>query len=140
MLPRILPFTALFAATTLAAPALAQQPPSHDHVRPAFSQPIPNIPGKSLIAAVVHYAPGESSPSHRHAPSAFVYAYVLSGAIRSQVDDQPVRVYKAGESWYEDPGAHHRVSENASKTEPASLLAILVADTGDMPLTIPDPE
>jgi quercetin dioxygenase-like cupin family protein len=139
MLARALPFAALFAATTLAIPALAQQPPGQGHVVPKFSQPITNIPGKSLIAVVVNYAPGESSPPHRHAPSAFVYAYVLSGAVRSQVDDQPVHVYKAGESWYETPGAHHRVSENASKTSPASLLAILVADTGDTPLTIPDP-
>jgi quercetin dioxygenase-like cupin family protein len=139
MISRALPFAALLAAATLVAPALAQQPPGQGTVLPKFSQPIPNIPGKSFVAAVVNYAPGEASPPHRHAPSAFVYAYVLSGAVRSQVDDQPVRVYKAGESWYETPGAHHRVSENASKTEPASLLAILVVDSGDTPLTTPDP-
>lgn len=139
MISKALPFAALLAAITLVAPALAQQPPGQGTVLPKFAQPIPNIPGKSLVAVVVNYAPGEASPPHRHAPSAFVYAYVLSGAVRSQVDDQPVRVYKTGESWYETPGAHHRVSENASKTEPASLLAILVVDTGDTPLTTPDP-
>ena len=54
------------------------------------------------------------------------------------VDDEPARVYQAGESFFENPGAHHGVSENASETEPASLLAVFVVDTGDMKLTTPD--
>jgi quercetin dioxygenase-like cupin family protein len=58
--------------------------------------------------------------------------------VRSQVDDGPVRVYHAGEYFTEKPGAHHRVSENASKTEPARLLAIFVLDTGEAPLTTLD--
>ena len=70
--------------------------------------------------------------------SAFIYARVLSGAIRSQVNDEPVKVYQAGESWHEMPGSHHRVSENASDREPASLLAVFVVDSGDKPLTTPD--
>jgi quercetin dioxygenase-like cupin family protein len=78
------------------------------------------------------------SASHRHARSAFIHAYVLSGQIRSQVDDEPARVYRAGETWLESPGAHHRVSENASATEPARLLAVIVVDAADEPLTIPD--
>jgi quercetin dioxygenase-like cupin family protein len=83
-----------------------------------------------LVSRVIEYPPGAGSVSHRHARSAFIYAYVLSGLIRSQVDDEPARVYKAGETWFESPGAHHRVSENASDTEPATLLAIFVADDG----------
>ena len=58
--------------------------------------------------------------------------------MRSQVDDAPVRVYRAGESFFEAPGAHHAISENASETEPARLLAVFVVDTGDDPLTTPD--
>ena len=46
-----------------------------------FEAPIPNIPGKSLLAVEVDYAPGAASPSHTHAKSAFIYAYVISGAI-----------------------------------------------------------
>ncbi len=58
-------------------------------------------------------------------------AYVLSGAIRSENSATgAVRVYKAGESFFEPPGSTHLVSENASATEPASLLAIFVADDG----------
>ena len=49
-------------------------------------------------------------------------------------------VYRAGESWHEVPGAHHRVSRNASKTKPAKLLAVFVADSGTSQLTIPDPK
>jgi quercetin dioxygenase-like cupin family protein len=63
---------------------------------------------------------------------------VLSGTIRSQVDDRTTKIYKVGESWFEEPGAHHRVSENASSTEPAQLLAISVFDTEDLALTTPD--
>ena len=118
-------------------PAWAQDAPRPTSA-PAFKGAIPNIPGKSLIAVVVDYPPGGKSTSHRHAASAFIYAHVLSGAVRSQVDDQPVKVYKAGEGWHENPGAHHRVSENASATEPAKLLAVFVVDSNDAPLTTPD--
>jgi quercetin dioxygenase-like cupin family protein len=109
-----------------------------EEVKTVFEHAIPNIPGKSLVAQVVSYAPGGKSVSHRHAGSAFIYARVLSGAVRSQVNDEPVKVYQVGESWYEVPGSHHKVSENASDREPASLLAVIVVDSSDKPLTTPD--
>jgi len=102
-----------------------------------FEAAIPNIPGKSLIALQVDYAPGATSPSHTHAKSAFIYAYVISGAIESKVNDGETRIYRAGESWSEAPGATHSISRNASKTEPAKLLAVFVVDTNDKALTIP---
>ena len=105
---------------------------------PVFEHVIPNIPGKSLRALVVTYSSGGKSPPHRHAGSAFVYAHVLSGVIRSQIDDEPAKVYRVGEGFYEMPGSHHRVSENASDREPASLLAVFVVDSNDNPVTIPD--
>jgi quercetin dioxygenase-like cupin family protein len=126
---------AMLSAIGLSA---ATAEPTGPTVTPAFRHEIPNVPGKSLVAAVVNYAPGAKSPPHRHAASAFVTAYVLSGAIRSQVDDEPVRIYRAGESWSERPGARHKVSENASATEPAQLLAVFVVDTADRNLTVPD--
>lgn len=109
-----------------------------DNVKTVFERAIPNVEGKSLVAVVVRYPPGGKSLPHHHAPSAFVYAYVLSGAIRSQVDDQPVKVYHAGENFYEMPGWHHRISENASDRDPASLLAVFVVDSNDKRLTIPE--
>ena len=106
----------------------------------AADEPIPHLPGKRLVTHVVDYAPGASSAAHHHPRSAFIYAYVVSGAIRSQVDDEPARVYRAGEAWFENPGSYHRVSENASDTEPARLLAVLIVDGPDEQLVIPDPE
>jgi quercetin dioxygenase-like cupin family protein len=126
----------LLVAVTLAAGALARA--SDEMVKPTFSHALPNVPGKSIVAVEVTYAPGGASSPHRHAHSAFIYAYVVSGEIESQVDDGPARVYKTGESFYEVPGAHHRISRNASKTAPAKLLAVFVVDTGDEPLTTPD--
>ena len=123
------------AALAIALPATAHG--SGETVAPNFDHVIPNIPGKSLTAVVVDYAPGGASPSHEHAKSAFIYAYVVSGAIESQVNDGPKRIYHAGESFSEDPGSLHRVSRNASKTRPAKLLAVFVVDSNDKPLTTP---
>ena len=88
----------------------------------------------------VSYPPGGASAPHHHSDSAFIYAYVVSGQIASQVEDQPERIYHAGECWYEMPGAHHLISRNVSKTEPAKLLAVVVTDTDDHAVTIPDHE
>ena len=109
-----------------------------EQVKPVFEHVIPNAKGKSMVAVVVSYPPGAKSPAHHHARSAFIYAYVLSGAIRSQVGDEPAKVYQAGEGFYELPGSHHRISENASDRDPARLLAVFVVDSKDNPLTTPD--
>lgn len=119
----------------LAVPAEAHG--TGETVTPNFQHAISNIPGKSLTAVVVEYAPGAASPAHRHAGSAFIYAYVVSGDIESQVNDGPKRVYHAGESFFEEPGAVHRVSRNASETRPARLLAVFVVDSNDQVLTTP---
>jgi quercetin dioxygenase-like cupin family protein len=124
------------AAITLGAtPAIAQDP---EQVRLVFEHSLPNVDGKRMVAVMVSYPPGGKSLAHRHAASAFIYAYVLSGAIRSQVGNGPAKVYHAGEGFYEMPGSHHRISENASEKEPASLLAIFIVDSNDKPLTTPD--
>jgi quercetin dioxygenase-like cupin family protein len=109
-----------------------------DQVSVVFEHGLPNVEGKKLVAVVVKYPPGGKSLPHRHAPSAFIYAQVLTGAIRSQVGDEPAKVYHAGQGFYEMPGSHHTISENASETEPASLLAIFVVDSKDNALTTPD--
>ena len=119
------------AGALVAAAPLVLLAADRETVTPQFAKPMPNVPGKTLTVVRVDYAPGAKSCPHRHAASGFIYAYVLSGAVRSQVDDEAVKVYRASEAWSENPGARHRVSENASDTEPASLLAMIVADTGD---------
>jgi quercetin dioxygenase-like cupin family protein len=125
------------AAVAISTAAAAWAHESGDRVTKNFDQAIANIPGKSLISFVVDYAPGGASPPHTHAKSGFIYAYVISGSIESKVNDGASHVYKAGESWSEPPGATHSISRNASKTEPAKLLAVFVVDTDDKALTTP---
>ncbi|MGV2495343.1 cupin domain-containing protein [Pelagerythrobacter aerophilus] len=133
---KFLTIGALFAAVAITGPAVAHEGRS-ETVVPKFDQAITNVPGKSLVVVEVEYAPGAASPSHTHANSAFIYAYVLSGEIESKVNDVEARIYKTGESWYEAPGARHQISRNASETKPAKLLAVFVVDSGDKPLTTP---
>jgi quercetin dioxygenase-like cupin family protein len=69
------------AAITLGvSPAIAQ---NRDQVSVVFEHALPNVEGKRMVAVTVSYPPGGKSLAHRHAASAFIYAYVLSGAIRS---------------------------------------------------------
>jgi quercetin dioxygenase-like cupin family protein len=129
---------------TVAAALIATSAAAHEELDPGakvtvvFDQELPNVPGKSMRTVLVEYEPGAGSPSHRHPQSAFIYARVLEGAIRSKVNDEPEKTYKAGESWTEKPGDHHQVSHNASDTEPAKLLAVFVVDTADKKIVIPD--
>jgi quercetin dioxygenase-like cupin family protein len=109
-------------------------------ITPLFKRGLPNVDGKTLQAVEVLFPPGAASPPHTHPKSAFIYAYVLSGEIISAVDDEKPRVYRAGESWYEAPGAHHLITRNASKNNPAKLLAIFIADSGETQLVFPDPK
>ena len=102
-----------------------------------YEHALPNVPGKSIKGVLVEYGPGGSSPAHTHPKSAFIYATVLEGAIRSSVNNGPVVTYHAGQSFSEMPGDRHSVSENASKTEPAKLLAVFVVDTDEKELTTP---
>jgi len=130
-------------AATCAALTFSMAGPIHAHdskaqtVTKNFEAAIPNIPGKSLIAVEVEYAPGAASLPHSHAKSAFIYAYVISGAIESKVNDGETRICREGENWSERPGDIHSISRNASKTEPAKLLAVFILDTKDNPLTTP---
>jgi len=102
-----------------------------------YQHELPNVPGKSIKGVLVEYGPDGYSPGHTHPKSAFIYATVLERAIRSQVNDGPVTTYKAGQSFSELPGDRHGVSANASKTQPAKLLAVFVVDTNETDLTIP---
>ncbi len=135
-----MPIRRLFAALTvlllLATPALAA-PDDRSRVALVFDQALPNAPGKSMKVVLVEYAPGGSSPSHLHPPSAFIYARVLEGAVRSKVNDGPDRVYQAGEAFTEMPGDRHLVSANASGTEPSKLLAVFIVDSAETVLVRP---
>ena len=96
--------------------AAAESPGSGEKVQPVFSEKLVELPGKRLTAVVVTYAPGGRSGAHHHAGT--VFAYVLSGAIRSQLDDGAPRVFHAGETFFEPPGTHHRITETPAPPSP----------------------
>jgi quercetin dioxygenase-like cupin family protein len=128
----------LLVATLPFGSALADAPKSKNaKVTLVYQHELPNVPGKSVKGVLVEYGPGGYSPGHTHAKSAFIYATVLEGAIRSQINDGPVTIYQAGESFSELPGDRHAVSANASGTKPAKLLAVFVVDASETELTIP---
>ena len=102
-----------------------------------FDHALPNVPGKSMKGVLVEYGPGVASSAHTHPKSAFIYATVLEGAIRTSVNDGPVVTYRAGQNFPEMPGDRHSLDENASKTEPAKLLAVFVVDTDEKELLTP---
>lgn len=128
---------ALLAVTAM--PALAADVErGQARVTTVFDHPIPSVPGKSLRGVLVEYGPGGSSPSHTHAASAFITATVIEGAVRSQINGGPEKVFRVGESFIEMPGDHHGVSANASDSAPSKLLAVFVVNTDDTKLTTPD--
>jgi quercetin dioxygenase-like cupin family protein len=98
-----------------------------ESVQAAFQTAIANVKGKTMTGLIVDFKPGAGVPPHRHG-NAFVVAYVLSGSVRSKVDDGEAKIFHEGESWTEVPGAHHALAENASKTKPAKVFVIFVAD------------
>jgi quercetin dioxygenase-like cupin family protein len=126
---RFLLASALFLS--FAAPVAPQEPPK---VTTLFSHDLSDIPGKEGTMLIVEYPPGGADPVHRHNANAFVY--VLEGSIIMQVrGSEPVTLH-AGETFYEGPNDIHVVGRNASKTEPAKFLVVLVKNKG-APALIP---
>lgn len=117
------------AILVFSLPAAAYPAQAQSQAKVARSEKLPNVPGKSVTAVVVTFPPGAKSPPHHHAGSVLVY--VLSGEVRSENSATgPAQVYKAGETFFEPAGSAHLVSENVSTTEPATILAVFVADDG----------
>ena len=130
---------AVLALTVLPASFASADDPTST-VTVVFDQELPNAPGMSMRVVLVEYPPGGASPAHTHPATAFIYATVLEGAIRSKVNDGPEEVFEAGESWTEMPGDHHAVSANASDNEPAVLKAVFVLDSRETDLVTVDPQ
>jgi quercetin dioxygenase-like cupin family protein len=120
-------FAALLTAICLVASGAA---PADDGtvVRRLITERLADVPGKELTMITVEYPPGGSSRPHRH--DAYVLVYVLRGTLQMQVEGQPLRTLKAGESFLERPNDIHVVSRNASATEPASFLVVALKAAG----------
>jgi quercetin dioxygenase-like cupin family protein len=129
---------ALGVLALAAAGAVSAQGPGGVKAAPLFTQAIPNAPGKTMAVVAVDYGPGAASKPHRHPASGGVFVYVVAGAVRSQAEGGEAKVYGAGDSWFEPPNAHHIVSANASATEPARIIAVVVGDEGGQ-ATVYDP-
>jgi quercetin dioxygenase-like cupin family protein len=119
--------------------AHADPVPAHpsETLAPLFEQVLPNVPGKTFTSAIVTFPPAARAVPHRHG-DAFVYAYVLEGAVSSQLEGEPAHVYHRGQNWSEPPGAHHLATENTSSTGQAKLLVVFIATTGEQ-LKVDDP-
>ena len=125
---------ALLAASSLALLLLwgnqdgarAAQSKGTATVTPLIAKELTGIPGKEGVMVTVEYPPGGASQPHRH--DAHVYVFVLSGSLRMQVDGQEPVTLKPGQTFYESPQDVHRVSANASATEPAKFLVFMVKD------------
>ena len=127
------PFVALTLTVSASAFAHETSAPS-EKVTVLQEQLLKNVPGKKALMIEVDYKPGQSSIAHKHDGTAM--AYVLSGAITSQVKGEKAVTYKAGEYWYEAAGSEHLVSKNASATQPAKLLVFMVLSP-DEPVLVP---
>lgn len=101
-------------------------------VSPLMTKDLTGIPNKEGTMLTVQYLPGGASLPHRH--DAHVFVYVLEGSVKMQVDGQPAVTLTAGQTFYENPNDVHRVSANASTTQPAKILVFMVKDK-DKPAT-----
>ena len=122
---------ALFAEMIAAGRDAAAQAPAAAPRPPVFKHDLPNVSldGWEVTVSHVDYPPGRVGNAHQHA--GFVLAYVLEGKVVAKVSGQgPEKTYSVGEMFYEQPGATHEVSKNASQTQPAKLLAMIFAKQG----------
>lgn len=124
---------ALAAAFHLGTVAAQQQTPS-TKVNQLMKQTLADVPGREVMMITLDIPPGGGSPAHRH-PGAHNFGYVLEGAYKIKVDNGPETVLTKGQTFYEAPGQLHAVSSNASNTEPAKVLVVVVNEIGK-PLTV----
>lgn len=99
-----------------------------------LTKDIPEMQGKEVTMLTITYAPGQSSPAHRH--HAHVFVYVLSGSIVMQVAGGEAKQLGPGDTFYEKPSDTHVVGKNASATEPAKFLVMMLKDK-DKPVSEP---
>jgi quercetin dioxygenase-like cupin family protein len=123
---------ALLASGAVAVHAADE--PKAGIVTPLMTKDLTGIPNKEGTMLTVQYLPGGASLAHRH--NAHVFVYVLEGSVNMQVDGQPAVTLTAGQTFYENPTDVHRVSRNASATQPAKILVFMVKDK-DKPATLP---
>jgi len=125
---KIVGFIAALAIIAFAAPAAAQQAP----VAPSPVQRTPigktEVPGSNyeVVTAIVTIQPGFKAGRHNH--PGVVQAQVLEGEFMLQLDGEPEKVFKAGQSLEVPDKAIH--NEGAVGSVPAKLIAVYVVEKG----------
>ena len=101
---------------------------------------IEKLDGKAASATVleVTFEPGQKDTAHRHAGP--VFGYVLEGEYEHAINDEPVKTYKTGDTFYEPTGSVHRVAQNPSKTAKTRLLAVILHPRDAKEVTVPEKE
>ena len=92
-----------------------------------LTQPLLDLPGREVRITLLDRAPGAASPPHRH-PGHYTFGYVIEGAYEFAINGEPPRLLKAGDVFYEPPGALHSTSRNPSSDKPTKILVFMVAD------------
>ena len=104
---------------------------------PLLTQALPDLPGREVRITLLDRGPGDASAPHRH-PGHHTLGYVVEGTYELGINGGPVRTLKAGDTFYEPPGALHSVSRNASKDKPMKIVVFMVADQSK-PSTVAEP-
>jgi quercetin dioxygenase-like cupin family protein len=112
--------------------AEAQSSPPGPVVAPLLTKELADIEGKEVLMLSVTYPPGGADPVHRHDAHGFIY--VLEGEIVMGVKGGEEVRLKPGQTFYEGPQDIHTVGRNASNTNPAKFLVLLVKNRGTDPV------
>src|SRR5262249_9531665 len=117
-------------------PASSQPQTPATKVTPLLKEAMAELPGREIIMVMLDIPPGGGSPPHRH-PGHHIFGYVLEGTYKLKLDQGAETILTKGQTFHEAPGQLHAVSANASLTEPAKVLAFIVAESGK-PITVPE--
>jgi quercetin dioxygenase-like cupin family protein len=126
--------SALIPASTLMAEKAVPAPMAQEVVTPLITKDLAGFPGEQALMYTVDFPPGFSSPVHRH--NAQVSVYVLEGSVVMQLKGGQQVTLTPGQSFYEGPDDVHVVDRNASATQPAKFLVLLIKDKG-APAVVP---
>jgi quercetin dioxygenase-like cupin family protein len=128
--------TTIFAILfCLFAGALSAQEPKEAMVAPLMSKDLKDFPGKESLMLMVEYPPGATETAHRHNAHAFVY--VMEGTVVMQLKGGKEVTLKPGDTFYEGPSDIHVVGRNASSTQPAKFVVVMLKNKG-APVFVPE--
>ena len=136
VVPSLISILALTVTVSAAVPVMAQQAPPATKVTALLKEVLADVPGREVTMITLDIPPGGGSAPHRH-PGHHVFGYVLDGSYKLKLDQGDENILTKGQTFYEAPGRLHAVSANASATEPAKVLAVIVAESGK-PVTVPE--